>query len=141
MSLARAHRSLQIWPLALALLMVGCDYNISLQHGYFVARVYAGAFVVVAPDRRVVTPISRSGMSIAVVGTLILGQTDPSEDDLAHDAPASHFFIVNTTSGRAWTHLSIAEYRRLLFEMGATKLPRLRRANRFMTLSILQSAG
>jgi len=133
----RTRPSHPVWLIVLVVLIGACDYNINLQRGYFVACVYAGAFTVVAPDRRCLTPVSRRGMTVAVAGDLIVGQVDPPEDD--RDPAGNDYFIVDTISGRAWIHLAVDEYRKRLVEMDVMKPPRLRKANRFTTLFIRQS--
>lgn len=68
----------------------GGDFEIPLPHGYFIARVQPGHFVLVAPDRH--TIVLRAIRSYYVQKDVVVGE-------LAQAGGASEFFILDTHSG------------------------------------------
>ena len=116
------------------------DYTIQLPNHYFVARVYSGAFFIVNPQNRGVTPSSHEGIALAVVGDSVLGEIDPPPDHTPGRASGG-LFVVDTRSNRAWINLSREQYLQTLRGIGIKAPPKLVRVDRFSTLRSLRTAG
>ncbi len=125
----------------ITLALAGCgDYNIQLPRGYFLARIDSGAFAIVNPQNRVITPLSHNGVALAVVGDMVVGQIDPMPPLSGRAELANTFFIVNTATGEAAANLSGENYLAQLRELGIPTPPELVRATRFTTLAALRAA-
>ena len=117
------------------------DYTIQLPNGYFVARVYSGAFAIVNPANRVVTEQSRHGIALAVAGDIVIGEIDPSSPNGPHLAESGRLFVINTRTNEMWLTLTRKEYLDRLRSLDIDVPRRLVHVDRFVTLHTLRSAG
>lgn len=125
---------------ALLAICLGCnrDYTIQLPNGYFVARVYSGAFAIVNPNRRVVTDQSHQGIAVAVDDDIVMGEIDPTPSDA--DPAAGRHFVINTKTNEVWLELSREEYLHRLRLVDIKAPPRLVLVDRFVTLRTLRTS-
>ena len=97
----------------LLLLSAGCtggDYEIPLANGYFIARIKAGDFALIAPDRH--TVVIRTLRAYRVDGDIVAGQTAiPSR-------PEPLYFIVDTRTNSTMTALTSDDWERRLSALG-----------------------
>jgi hypothetical protein len=125
----------QVLPFFLSMLtLAACnsDYTVPLPNGYFVGRVYSGAFAVVRPDNRVVTRVTEVSIMVAVVGDIVLGENDPQ---ITHPR---RYFVLNTKTREAWIDLTYPEYRAKLRELEIPDAPELVMVRRSTKLSDLR---
>ena len=127
--------------LAATAMCLGCngDYTVELPNQYFVARVYEGAFIVVNPQKRVLTEQSQEAIALAVAGDFVVGEIDPPSPSHSASREAS-FFVINTRTNEAWLKLSEKDYLQRLRMQGIKAPRRLVLVDRFVTLNTLRSA-
>lgn len=104
----------QLLIVAIALILYGCpggDYEIQLPHGYFIARVQPGHFVLVAPDRHtIVLPAVRAYF---VQNGIVVGE-------VAEHGASSAFFILDTRDGTLNANLRLEQWERRVRTLGIT---------------------
>src|SRR4051794_34601803 len=84
--------------LGLAMVTMGCtDYELPLPHRYLLARISAGQFVIVSPDRHPV--VGPTVTEYLVSGDIVAGRVSPQ------NAPPS-YFIVDTHTRTAQSDLT-----------------------------------
>ena len=110
-------QSWQRLAISVTILMVcGCpgggDFEIPLPHGYFIARVQLGHFVLVAPDRH--TIVLRAVRSYFVENDMVVGE-------LAQAGGSSEFFILDTRSGALNTNLRSEDWGQRVRIFGITE--------------------
>jgi hypothetical protein len=120
--------NLHIFSLCLAALLSGCgsgDYERQLPNGYYLMRTNANTVAIWSQNRQPSLAVPPRIIKIAVLGNLIIGETEYSQASELAEQSITGFFILDTGTNFVKTGLSNEQWRAQLRERGVKSIPQL----------------